>query len=193
MYFVRDFSETGKYEPVFDQIVCDGYKIDGLVHCAGMAKILPLSLLNKKYMDESMTVNLYSLVEMTSLLSKKKYHNRASIVSVSSIAVQNPQKCQGMYAATKAAMNTIVQALAIELAEKEIRINTIMPANIDTPMCRKAFEELTEEQIQANRNRQLLGMTKPEDIANIIMFLLSDASRMITGRYIYADGGYFNL
>lgn len=193
VYYVKDFRESDGYQRIFTDIVSDGYKIDGLVHCAGIAKILPLDLLNKKHMDESMTVNLYSMVEMVRLMAKKKYHNRASVVGVSSIAVQYPQKCQGLYAATKAAMNTMTQALAMELAGKDIRINTVMPSSTNTPMLQKAFGLLTEEQIKEKMERQLLGMEEPEDIANIIMFLLSDASRMITGRYIYADGGYFNL
>lgn len=58
---------------------------------------------------------------------------------------------------------------------------------------RKQFKLLTEEKIKEKKQRILLGVEEPEDIANIIMFLLSDASRMITGRYIYADGGYFVL
>lgn len=191
--YSKDFSESGGYQDIFDDIVSDGHKIDGIVYCAGMAKILPVNMLNKSNMDESMTVNLYSLVEMAGLLSKKKYHNRASIVGVSSISSLYPQKCQGVYVATKAAMNAIVKAMAIELAEKNIRMNTVMPASTNTPMLKEAFENKTTEQIRAVVNRQVLGLEKPEDIADIILFLLSDASRMITGREIYADGGYINL
>lgn len=193
VYFVKDFKEDGDYKAIFDSLVQDGHKIDGLVHCAGMARILPLDALNRKYMDESMAVNLYSFVEMTKLLSKKKYHDKANIVAVSSIAVQYPQKCQGLYAATKAAMNVMVQALAMELAGKNIRINTVMPSSTNTPMLKEAFELLSEEEIKEKTERQILGIEEPEDIANIILFLLSDASQMITGRYVYADGGYFNL
>ena len=191
--YVKNFSEPEGYKEIFDDIVSDGHKIDGLVHCAGMAKILPVTLLSKKTMDESMTVNLYSFVEMTSLLSKKKYHDKASIVDVSSISVRYPQKCQGIYVATKSAMNTIVTAMAIELAEKGIRVNTVMPSTTNTQMAKEAFENKTEEQIKEAIGQQVLGLIEPEDIADIIMFLLSDASRMITGREIYADGGYIDF
>ncbi len=191
-YFVKDFKESGDYQRILDDMVSDGKKIDGMVYAAGMAKILPVNVLNKTYLDESMTVNFYSFVEMISMLSKKKYHNQASVVGVSSISVQYPQKCQGNYAATKAAMNTMVQSLAIELAPKEIRINTVMPASTDTSMMDEAIAMMTEEQRKKNMEKQILGISQPEDIANIIMFLLSDASRMITGRYLYADGGLIN-
>ena len=85
-YYQKDLSETGNYKQLLDEIIEDGHKIDGLVYCAGMAKILPISMLSKNTMDESMSTNLYSFVEMVSLLSKKKYHDKASIVGVSSIS-----------------------------------------------------------------------------------------------------------
>ncbi len=192
-FYVKDLSKSGGYKEIFDDIVSDGHKIDGLVYCAGIAKILPVALLNKTNMDESMTVNLYAFAEMVSLLSKRKYHDRASIVGVSSLAVRVPQKCQGIYAATKAAMNTMVTSMAIELAEKNIRINTVMPASVNTKMLEKSFEDKTKEEFDLFIKKSVLGLEQPEDIADIILFLLSDASRMITGREIYADGGYINF
>ena len=191
--YLKDFSEAGGYKEILDEIVSDGRKIDGIVYCAGMAKILPVTMLSKKTMDESMTTNLYSFVEMVSAFSKKKYHDQASVVGVSSISVLYPQKCQGIYVATKSAMNTIVKSMAIELAEKGIRINTVMPSSTNTQMLKEAFENKTEEQIRESISQQVLGLTEPEDVADIIMFLLSDAARMITGREIYADGGYINF
>ena len=191
--YQKDLSESGGFREIFDDIVSDGHKIDGLVYSAGMAKILPVGMLSKKTMDESMATNLYSFVEMVSILSKKKYHDKASIVGVSSISTEYPKKCQGIYVATKAAMNTMVTSMAIELAEKNIRINTVLPSSTNTQMLKEAFENKTEEQIEESIKQQVLGLIEPEDIADIIMFLLSNASRMITGRQIYADGGYVNF
>ena len=191
--YVKDLSESGGYKEIFDDIVSDGHKIDGLVHCAGIAKIMPITLLNKANMDGSMTVNLYSFAEMVSLLSKKKYHDKANVVGVASISVKYPQKCQGIYVATKAAMNAMVTSMAIELADKNIRINTVMPANVNTPMMNESFENKTEDEIKKALGKSVLGLEEPEDIADIILFLLSDASRMITGREIYADGGHINF
>lgn len=192
--YVKDFSESGGVQEIFDNIVADGKKIDGLVYCAGMAKILPVSMLSKKYMDESMAVNLYSFVEMISLLSKKKYHSEhASVVGISSISTQYPQKCQGIYVATKCAMNGMVTSMAMELAEKGIRINTVMPSSTKTKMLDDALEGKTDEEKQMFEKKQVLGLLEPEDVADVIMFLLSDAAKMITGRSIYADAGYINF
>ena len=192
-FYVKDFSVSGGYTEIFNDIVKDGKKIDGLVYCAGIAKILPITLLKKETMEESMTVNLYSFAEMVGVFSKKKYHDKASVVGISSIAALYPQKCQGIYVATKTAMNGMVASMALELASKDIRINTVMPASTDTAMLRESFEGKTEEEIKDALKCQVLGMAQPEDIADIILFLLSDASRMITGREIYADGGYLDF
>lgn len=191
--YVKDFGCPNGFQDTLDNIVSDGKKIDGLVYCAGITKILPLSFLSKKNMDESMTVNLYSFVELVGLLSKKKYHNNASIVGISSIATQYPQKCQGIYVATKSAMNGMVTSMAMELAEKGIRINTVMPSSTKTKMYEDSLEGKSPEEIKNIENKQILGVADPDDIANIIMFLLSDASKMITGRAIYADAGCINF
>ena len=191
--YVKDFSEFGGFQEIFDDIVADGKKMDGLVYCAGMAKILPVSMLSKKNMDESMTVNLYSFAEMVSVLSKKKYHDKASVVGISSISSLYPQKCQGIYVATKCAMNGMVTSMAMELAEKGIRINTVLPSSTKTKMYDEAVEGKSENEIQHIERKQVLGLLEPGDVADVILFLLSDASKMITGRSIYADAGFINF
>lgn len=191
--FVKDFGESGDFKDIFDDIVSDGHKIDGLVYCAGIANIVPVSSLNKKTMDESMTVNLYSFIEMVGLLSKRKYHDTANIVGVSSISTLYPQKCQGLYVATKSAMNSLVTSLALELANKGIRINTVLPGATYTKMLLDCYEDKSYEAIEEAIHQQVLGLVDPKDVADIILFLLSDASKKITGRYICADGGYLDF
>lgn len=192
-YYVKDFSEPGNYKEIFDDIVSDGKKVDGMVYAAGIAKILPINTLNYNNMNETMMVNLYSMVEMVSILSKKKYHDHSNVVVISSIASKYPGKCQNIYSASKAAMNTMVQSLAMELAEKTIRINAVMPASTNTAMLQEANDNRGQELVEKEIQKQILGLEEPEDIADIILFLLSDASRMITGRSIYADAGYLKF
>ncbi|MBE5923081.1 MAG: SDR family oxidoreductase [Lachnospiraceae bacterium] len=192
-YHIEDLCGDVNYRKLFDEIVSDGKKIDGMVYCAGIAKVLPVNIVNYKNMDETMRVNFYSFIEMVSALSKKRYHENTSIVAVSSIAAEYPGKCQGIYAASKAAMNTMVQSLALELTEKDIRINTVMPASTNTRMLNEANENRGQKEVEREIHKQLLGLEEPEDISNVIMFLLSDASRVITGRAIYADAGYIDF
>lgn len=191
--FVKELAEDGGYKEILDDIVSDGKKIDGFVHSAGVAKVLPVSMLKKKTMDESMTINYYSFAEISGILSKKKYHDTTSIVGVSSIAVDYPNKCLGAYAATKAAMNALTKALAIEMAEKNIRINTVMPSSTNTRMLKESFEGEQMGSLSSILEKQVLGLAEPEDVADVIMFLLSDASRMITGRSVCVDGGFLNF
>ncbi len=187
--FIKDFSEPGGYREIFDDIVSDGKKVNGFVHSAGIAKILPINSLNYRIMNESMTINFYSFVEMVGILSKKKYHDKTSIVGISSIAAKHPDQCQSLYAATKSAMNVFVTSSAIELTNKQIRINTVMPGMTRTRMTSNSSELFPADDLRRIIGTQLLGMSEPEEIADVIMFLLSDASRVITGREIYADAG----
>ena len=189
MLLPADLGELEDMTGLFNEIVSDGKKLDGLVHCAGIATILPLNRIKRSNMEECMRVNLYALLEMTRLFAKKKYHDGNAIVAISSIVVRHPAKCQTVYAATKGAVNAAVQALAIELADKNIRINCVMPASVDTHMMQSAMEQMSDEMKKKKLDDQLLGLTKPEEIANLVLFLLSDLSSAVTGREFYADGG----
>lgn len=191
--FAVNLGETEDMTNLFNMIVADGKKLNGIVHCAGVSKVLPLSMITRPRLEESMNLNLYALIEMARLFTKKKYHEDGSIVAVSSIVVDMPSKCQTIYASTKAALNVAVKTLAMELADKDIRINCVVPASTDTPMMQNAKQEMSEELFNRKMDTQLLGVTKPEDVASAILFLLSDASCAITGRALYTDGGYLGI
>lgn len=179
---VRSFEE---YEGVFEQAVSDGIKLDGMVHCAGIAKVLPLRMMNPLVITEIMDVNFNSFMNLVRMYAKKKYSEGGSIVAISSANAHYPQKCMSVYAASKAALEAAVNTLALELVKQNIRINCVIPGAVDTPMA-----HITEESVlQEILNKQLLGIGKPEEVANMIIFLLSDAASFITGRSIYVDGG----
>lgn len=186
-----DLAEEQDLEFVLKEAVSDGRKLDGLVHCAGTGPIIPIKLLKRRTIEEVMRINVYSFLELVRYFSNKKYHNEnSSIVAISSIAAVQPEKCQTLYSMSKAALNAAVQALAIELAPKKIRINTIMPGVVDTPMARAGGQFVPDGDFIASvSEKQLLGVIEPEAIAGLCGFLLSSASSMMTGRAIYADGG----
>lgn len=188
-----DFNEIEDMTELYADIMDDGVKLNGLVHCAGIASIIPLNIMKKNKIEECMNVNFYSFIELVKQFSKKKNHvDNSTIVGVSAIAAMNPIKCQTIYAASKAAMNVAVQALAYELVDKKIRINTVMPGITETKMAEISDESFLGQRIMERTSSQLLGITQPESIAGVIMFLLSDISNPITGRAIYADGGLFS-
>lgn len=187
-----DLSQNKDLTEEFKTIVSDGKKLDGLVHCAGISSVESIQMLSSKRIDAQMHVNYYAFLELVRLFSKKKYSNGGSIVGISSIAAVSPGKCQTIYSATKAAMNASIESLAPELAPKNIRINTVMPGFVKTPMFDSAFNidyTGSNDIVNETLEHQLLGASSPYEIANACMFLLSDASSCITGRALHADGG----
>ncbi|MGN0666498.1 MAG: SDR family NAD(P)-dependent oxidoreductase [Huintestinicola sp.] len=180
-----DVTDTGKYEQVFRAAVSDGAKLSGMVHCAGIAEATPLRLMKYEDIRDIMDVNYTSFMLLTAFYSKKKYSCGGSIVGISAANAHCPQQYMSVYAASKAAIEASVKTLAVELAKMDIRINCVVPGAVDTPMA----ERLDGEALGRITARHLLGMRSPEDIANFILFLLSDASAAVTGRTVFADGG----
>ncbi len=184
--FSQDLARSDALADLFKTITQDGKGIDGVVHSAGAATILPLSLLDRTSMDACMSVNLYSFVELVKQASKKKFRaEKMSIVAISSISALQPKKCQTIYAASKSALNVAVQSLAMELADKGIRINSICVGGVDTQMARDFDRAMPD----AASRPQVLGTLQPEQIAHSVLYLLSDASSSMTGRVLFADGG----
>ncbi|MFA5531198.1 MAG: SDR family oxidoreductase [Thiohalomonadaceae bacterium] len=190
--FSFDLSNLKDISLLIDRIVSiDDRKLNGLVHCAGISVKLPLRNLDYKAMDETMRINYYSYIELVKNYALRKNSSGGSIVGISSIASPMGEKAQTNYSASKAAMDAATRTLAQELCSKGIRINTVLPGMTKTKMTQKTAEALEAGEKPAVMERQLLGMCEPIDIANMVAFLLSDASRFITGRSFYVDGGRF--
>lgn len=179
---VRDF---GSYDSVFAAATADGRKLDGMVHCAGIAKATPLRTIKPETITEMFETNLSSFIMLSSYYSKRKYSSGGSIVGISAANSHIPHKCMSVYAATKAAIEAAVKTMAVELAAQNIRINCVIPGAVDTRMA----GNIDEEMLLKIEKQHLLGMLQPESIAHFITFLLSDASNAVTGRAIWADGG----
>lgn len=100
------------------------------------------------------------------------------------------EKAKSLYCSTKGAVNSLSRGLACELASKNIRVNTISPGVIITAINKDAEYIANPELREKTEEKHLLGLGKPEDIANGVIYLLSDASRWITGQNLVIDGGY---
>ena len=162
--------------------------IDGLVHCAGISSRKPLNVLKAGGFSKVMNVNFYSFVELVRLAAKKKYFNNGgSIVVMSSISSIRGYKAKSEYCVSKAAVDAFVRCMALELADRKIRVNSVMAAEVLTPLAQKA-RELNESMGVANLESPL-GPTEPCEVANTIAFLLSDATKTITGTSLLIDGG----
>ena len=186
--FPIDVTDRMAVSATVARIVLEFGKIDGLVHCAGISSRKPLNVLTKEGFTSVMDVNFYSFVELVKQCSKRKHINEgASIVVMSSISSIHGYKAKTEYCVSKAAVDAFVRCMALELADRKIRVNSVMAAEVLTPMAIKARE--IKDAVGASDFIAPLGPTKPEEVANTIAFLLSDATHTITGSSLLIDGG----
>ncbi|MDD3971589.1 MAG: SDR family NAD(P)-dependent oxidoreductase [Clostridia bacterium] len=164
-------------------------RLDGVVFCAGIVQYMPVKHLNLSSLDEIFDVNFKSQIALYQQLhSKKKISQHASLVFISSISAVSAVPATLAYATSKAAINSAVRVLASELSKLGVRVNSISPGLIETPLLENTF--LNKEVFEKNAVKYPLGPGKCEDVANAVIFLLSDASRWITGTDLIVDGGY---
>lgn len=166
-------------------------KLDGMCLCAGIVKLKPVLFASRKNFEDTYLTNLFSPIEIIRLVIKKKlYNEKISIVAIDSIA-GSVDFCPGnsTYGSGKAALAAYIKYAAIELASKNIRLNTISPGFILTPM--QTGGEITEDQLDLIISKTpIQRWGKTEDIAYAAIYLLSNASSYITGTDIKVDGGY---
>ena len=165
--------------------------LDGAVLSAGNSTTLPLQFGSREKFDEMFNVNFFAPVELLRLLYKKKRLNKgASVVLLASIGgTHSFMPGNGVYGASKAALNSIMRYAAREYASRRVRANSICPGMVDTPLIHRGT--ITEEQLAEDAKKYPLGRYGvPDDIANGALFLLSDASSWLTGHDLVIDGGF---
>ena len=183
-----DLTDATAVAEVVTKIVEQYGKLDGLVHCAGISSRKPLNVLSKEGFSKVMDVNFYSFVELVKQCAKKKHINDgASIVVMSSISSIRGYKAKTEYCVSKAAVDAFVRCMALELADRKIRVNSVMAAEVLTPLAMKARE--MNAAVGASDFNAPLGPSEPYEVANTIAFLLSDATKTITGTSLLIDGG----
>lgn len=164
-------------------------KLDGIVHCAGIGQRVLCKQLQESDLDNMMNVNFKAPVMLqTEILKQKKINKSASVVFIASIACDSPTIGNAMYSASKGAIISYANCLALELAPRLIRVNCILPAMIWTDLIFKGG--ITEEELREDEKKYpLKRYGKPEDIANLSIYLLSDASSWMSGSSIRITGG----
>lgn len=163
--------------------------LDGVVLCAGIIKTTPVKNITEEALEEIFNTNIMADIRMVSrLLKKKKLNKGASVVFISSVSTFNVKVGNSLYSATKGAVNSFAKAMALEVAKQNMRVNCIQPGFVPSSILEK--HGLGEDAIQWYIERHPLGLGKPSDIANGCIYLLSDASRWVTGSVFTIDGGY---
>lgn len=185
MTLAADLTERGTFVRMTDTLPA----LDGIVHCAGIGQRALCKQLTEQDVDSVMDTNFKGpiLLQQT-LLEQKKVNKGGSIVFLSSIAANSPSIGHAVYSASKGAIISYAKCLSLELAPRKIRVNCISPAMVWTDLIRN--EGLDENQLKEDESRYpLKRYGQPEDIANLALYMLSDASSWMTGSNVKISGG----
>lgn len=166
-------------------------ELNGVVYSTGISDLAPARFIKQQEIDKTFSISFNASVLLTGeLLAKKKLAKGAcSLVFISTISTKYPFVGGTMYISAKAALESYAKVLALELAPKGIRSNSISPAFVKTPMLDHTAEKYSDEAVRKIEAQQLLGLGEPEDVANVVVFFLSDASRWITASNLILGGG----
>lgn len=178
--------------PAIQKIVERSGPINGLVHAAGISITLPLSSLKAVHFEKYMATNVTAAFLLAGVVTRRAFFHEqgGSVVFVSSVMGIVGEKGKVLYSSTKGALSSGARSLALELAARKIRVNTISPGVVVTPLSERAVYNQTERQRNYIESLHPLGLGLPDDVANACAFLVSDAARWVTGSNLTTDGGY---
>ena len=189
--YVVNLKAIEEIEPLIAKVYDDVGTVDGFVHCAGIAPMRPFKMTKYEDILPTMQINFFSFVEIVRCITlKKRFANGGSIVAMSSTGSIHGKPTKVAYSASKAAIDAAIRCMVCDLKQKKIRINSIMPSWVNTNMYASFLRDYPDSRdIQEIQERQYLGVSEPVEVANVIAFLLSDATKTITGTSILMDGG----
>ena len=172
-------------------MVTELQKLEGVVSNAGVVKSIVALFSDYSETQEIFNTNVFSHINLIQqLLENKRLNKEASIVFTSSISGVYCGLLGGsLYGATKSAINGYVRALALELAPRKIRVNTINPGMIETDLV--ASTSITKEELEEDKKKYpMKRYGRPDEVANSVVYLLSDVTKWMTGTSLLLDGGY---
>lgn len=185
-----DLTSDDAADEAIRAIAADG-AIHGVFHSAGTSLVAPMRMTKAAQIQDLFGAAVFGALGVARAISRKGVmHDGGSVVFMSSVSALRGRRGMVAYSASKAATSGMVRALAVELADRSIRVNAITAGAIETEMHHDFANSVSEEMVRNYRNLHPLGFGRAEDIAQAVMFLLSDASRWITGIDLPVDGGY---
>lgn len=192
LMYPLDLLDYDKLEEVLNDIESKLGTIDGVINCAGISATLPFRRVTPEKMELFFQNNVTMGFNLCRLLIQKKLiaKNGGSIIFISSVMGMVGETGKVLYGMTKGALIAGTKSLAIELARKNIRVNCISPGVVMSPMSENAIYSKDENSLQKIKDLHPLGLGAVEDIANSCVFLLSDASKWVSGTNMVVDGGY---
>lgn len=160
--------------------------LDGVVYNAGINQLMPTQYVKAEVVQHILQTNLEAPIMLQkALMRAKKIQEGASLVFISSCASMRPGKGNAVYSAAKSGIAAYAKVLALEVAPRDVRVNCVHPAMIWTDM----LSLPKENYLQDEQNYPLRRYGRPEEVAYMVVYLLSDASRWVTGTSMVLDGG----
>ena len=188
-----DLAETESLDAYINTITEQYGLVGGFVHCAGHNKVIPLHMNKVEDYEALWRIHALAPMRIVSLLTKKgKSQPGASFVLISSLSAHEGSLGNAAYAAAKGALEGFLKPAAVELAERQIRINIVVPGMVRTNMSQNFLKRLSVDQLAQVEGSYPLGLGQPEQVAEMILFLLSDKSSWITGQKFFLDGGHMS-
>ena len=188
---VQNLSDVASAKCLVDSLQID--ELNGVVHCAGIFRRTLVQYLKETDLDDTLQANLLTPIYITKYLLKKKLlRSKSSIIFIASTAAYRPSPGQIAYAVSKGGTLSAMRSLSRDLFQKGIRVNAVCPAMIETAMTTPDALNLTQENRDADLKRYFLQRYgKPEEVAYVVIYLLSDASQWITGNVYMVNGGIY--
>lgn len=185
-FLVLDLAEQASFEA----IVAKSKQFDGVVFNAGVVEYAPIKFLSFDKIYKIFSININSNIILSQqLLKNKLVAKKGSLVFISSISSKLGVPGTALYAASKAALSAFAKVLASEVASQGIRSNSVCPGIVLTAMTDQAMEATSTEDMEKGALLYPLGYGEPQDVAGMVMYLLSDISKWVTGTDIILDGG----
>lgn len=188
--FTDDISGVDGFRLSVMKIAKENGLLDGVFHAAGMNQFDSLKRGSDTNIQKNFDASFRGSVAILAACARKDVMSpNSAIVLMSSVAGHSGQKGMSLYCASKSAIDGLVRAAAVEMAEREITVNSIVSGAVDTEMHREALSWMNEEAIKEYKKKHLLGFGESKDITQAAIYLLSPAAKWITGTNMVVDGG----
>jgi len=192
LIFAKDVTLYDNIKDIVAESVSSLGPLHGFIHSAGISYHKPLHLMTPKDFERTYAVNVIAAFEFARQIAARGNHyaDGSSFVFIASVMASVGVALKVGYCSSKGALVSGMKAIALELAKKNIRVNTVSPGIIATELVDKNYRKAPGDALDSVLKNQALGMGMPENVAHSCIFLLSSAGNFITGTDLTVDGGY---